>query len=134
MPVQWVAPTIEEERLELRRTARSLRLPVGKVLDAVREASLVELTDHVWARLDNSESYGVTTVDMLIEVARTYNRDVERILAAFRRRKGLVCMAAPILLERHGYRPYLIAGNTRLCACRALRVTPQVLLATVMGP
>lgn len=130
MPVQWLPPLITEERPELRRTAHNLRLPPHVLISACAGAGLVSLTDSLWETLQNTESFGIRSLAEATEVARRYGRDCERILVGLHRR-GPVGMPAPIVLAREGKKPYLVAGNTRLCLCRALRVTPQVLWVTL---
>jgi hypothetical protein len=127
--VQWVAPSLERERPELRRTAKNLRLTVRLLEAACAVGNVMPLDDDMWAQVTNTESYGVRTIPELLELGRQYNRDVNHILAGLRRK--LCFMPAPIVLTRPHLRPYLIAGNTRLSACRAMKIQPHVLLACV---
>ena len=121
----WVPPLLHEEQGELERTALALGVELPTLLRACSHATLTELNAHTWSQLQNTDSNADLTVERAEHLARTYGRDIGRIF------EGLTTGAdlpAPLVLLREGEPPYLVGGNTRLMASRALGHTPKVLL------
>ena len=114
---------IVREDEELQRTAREMQLDYGNLVHAFQNAQLEELSDTDWTRMENTDSIGDWTKDEVIENIGS-NRDHARIFHGIENGED---MPAPIVLFRNGESPYLIGGNTRLMACKALGIRPVVL-------
>lgn len=120
----WKRPLLEDEAAELDRVSRDDSLDVEELRDAFKRAELRTLSDADWQRLENTDSYDVSSLDEVRQIAETYGRDVETIL------QGLgdgTPMPAPAVLERPDGSLTLVGGNTRLMAARALKLSPKVL-------
>ena len=126
----WINPDIEEEQEEIDRTAEDLNINQQLLQKCIHNAKLVDLTDIVWSKMSNTDSWNAVEPGNLIaaeKLSQKYDRDLERIIKTMRDGGTL---PAPIVLL-YGKTPYLIAGNTRLMAARAMKIRPLVLLAYI---
>jgi hypothetical protein len=90
-------------------------------------ANVEVLTDEEWSQLENTDSWELETEEDIYYTIGGYGRDKERILKHSLepiRNGGVV--ETPIVVYSEGNPPYLVAGNTRLSACKVLGVTPMV--------
>lgn len=108
---------------ELRRTARELQISYPALRAALDQSQMRVLKDEEWRNMVNTDSRGNWTEAEVLEHVRG-KRNARRIFSGLRRKDAL---PVPMVLLRRGQKPYLIAGNTRLMACRALGITPVVL-------
>ena len=118
----WRSPILSEEYGEIQRTAKSLRIPIRMLREAFEIGQLRRLTNKLWAQVRNTESWECLTLEQLWLVGNQYGKNIPTILKGLR---GYYYMPAPIILERPGKAPYLVSGNTRLCACRAIKIQPR---------
>lgn len=123
---RWAPPDIEAEHEEFRRAADVLGVPVEEILAQVPSASAMPLTDHMWSRMMNTDSWEIDTVEKAIEYARMYDKDIRNILLGF---GG--SMDCPIVLMLPGNVPMLVGGNTRLMTFRGLGIRPMVFVVDV---
>ncbi len=121
----WRKPDVEEEESEINRTAKALKLDPKALMKTVRGSKLETLDDKTWKRLKNSDSWESDTVDEANGRAYDYDRDIASVFEGMGKE-----LPAPIVLM-HKNTPYLIGGNTRLMASRALKVRPKVLMVRV---
>jgi hypothetical protein len=126
---EWLKPDVMEEKHEIDRTAEALKID-RKVLrkivrKIVKESDLETLDDKTWKMMKNSDSWESNTVDEANGRAYDYDRDIASVFEGMGKK-----LPAPIVLMHDGT-PYLIAGNTRLMASRALKVRPKVLMVRV---
>lgn len=95
---------------------------------AYADAKVEPLTDEEWAQMENTDSWYINTEEDLYNVVHgMWGRDKERILKYSLdpiRNGGVV--QTPIVVYSDGNPPYLVAGNTRLSACKVLGVRPMV--------
>lgn len=85
------------------------------------------LSDAIWRRLENSDSYKTTTPDKVEEAVRinrlsSGNRDVSAIIDEYNTGR----IRAPIIMVYDRDRYTLVAGNTRLMVARAGNIIPKV--------
>ncbi len=142
-PVRWVSPNIESERGEIERvTKQFLRLEptdenIQQVLESLRAAEMVELSDAQWEKLDNTDSFHKVRpghVEDAKAITEHYNqtlephnqRDFDTLLSVFETAKAI---KAPLILRNKGGQTHLVSGNTRLMIARALNIRPKVALA-----
>lgn len=121
-PVRWVMPNIMKESGEITRQASALGMKWQELMQAVRQARLVQLDEQTWQNMQNTNSNDPSLSWQ--KVTTWKHRDWRRIVQAFQEGGTL---PAPIVLVHDGT-PYCLAGNTRLTICRLLRVKPQVLM------
>jgi hypothetical protein len=136
-PIKWVKPDYEDEEEEF--ALASYNLP-GLVPDEEQEhgvyvslelaymkAPIEVLSDKEWSQMENTDSWELETEEDIYNIVGGYGRSKERILKHSLepiRNGGVV--ETPIVLYWKDYPPYLVAGNTRLSACKVLGVTPMV--------
>lgn len=120
---RWQRPDVEQEKGELARTRKTLRLPAPKLHAALAKAKLGALSDKHWKNLQNTWSYKVKRKDH-VKWAKEIGRDTKRLDKGFKEGHK---MPAPIVLHRKNKPPYLVAGNTRLSAASVHGVRPKVL-------
>jgi hypothetical protein len=136
-PIKWVKPDYEDEEEEFALAVYNLpglvndeeeRHGVYVSLEmAYMRAPVEVLTDEEWSQLENTDSWELETEEDIYDIVGGYGRSKERILKHSLepiRNGGTV--ETPIVLFWNNYPPYLIAGNTRLSACKVLGVTPMV--------
>jgi hypothetical protein len=93
---------------------------------ALVSGKMVELTDEIWKRLPNTNSYKITKKEAERHATK-YGKDIGRIMHGMQYGAEL---PAPIVL-RTATGPYLVAGNTRLMAARVMGLRPRVWLADI---
>ncbi len=118
----WSKPDVLEEVSEIYRTAEVLGIDFETLMKRVKESNLEILDDETWEMMENSDSWETVTVDEANARAYDYDRDIANVFEGMGKE-----LPAPIVLMHDGT-PYLIAGNTRLMASRALKVRPKVLM------
>lgn len=118
----WRKPDVMEEESEINRTAKTLKIDPKALMERVKGSKLEVLDDKTWKKLKNSDSWESDTVDEANGRAYDYDRDIASVFEGMGKE-----LPAPIVLMHKGT-PYLIGGNTRLMASRALKVRPEVLM------
>ena len=120
---KWKKPDLKEEQGEVERTALDLGIEnYEDIMAAGKKAKLEPLDDDTWSQLENTDSYDTDTMKKADSRARKYNRDIASVLDGMGKE-----LPSPVVLFREGEPPYLVGGNTRLMASRALGHTPKVL-------
>jgi hypothetical protein len=118
--VNWKFPEWEDEVGEFERYHIDLQL-LKNLFD--EDKTLITLTDDIWRKLGNTESYKIKSLEQARTLAKKYGKDIDNILEAIDRG---IPLPAPIVLKlKNKYD--LVAGNTRLMVCKALGITPEVL-------
>jgi len=144
-PIKWVKPHFEDEEEEFMNHFMNwyedniVKVNFDLVSDeeyyqhlsdiewAYLNAKIEVLTDDEWSQMENTDSWVLETEEDIYNVIGSYGRSNERILKHSLeplRNGGVV--ETPIVAYVEGYPPYLIAGNTRLSACKVLGITPMV--------
>jgi cytidyltransferase-like protein len=122
---------VAREESEIERTAEVFNIPLEDLKYAFTAGSMVILSDDIWSKLENSDSYNVTSLDDVIKLAKQYGKNWKPTLTAI---KDGTVMDPPMILNYDKTRYYLVGGNTRLMFYKALGVTPKVLMATIDLP
>jgi len=122
-PLLWI-PILQAENEEIERTADELGLPYDVVYNSFASGKEVTLTDEMWSRLENTDSYDINSEEEAIELANYYGKDIKSILAAEKTPPALILQYSP-------NKYYLVGGNTRLMVARAKGINPQVILGTI---
>lgn len=127
----FVFPSYENEKGEIRRVAElfSPNDPnefIRLFLERYSLAKLIYLTDDIWSKLDNTDSFDILEGDWeaVEDAALENDRDYMKFRKAIESGRPL---PAPIIVKV-GERYHKVAGNTRLMVARALGITPQALL------
>ena len=126
--VSWYKPDLSTEPEETERISEEFGIDLHEIENAYQHGSLVELTDDIWKKMDNTDSWEIEGLEQAKIHAKEYGRDIERIIEGFKSGEDL---PAPIVLIKPDGVPYLVAGNTRLMVARALGVTPKVVMVRV---
>ena len=126
--VSWYKPPISEEYEEMERTSEDLGIDFHEIENGYENGSLVDLTDDIWEKMENTDSWNIRDLQHAKEYAEEYDKDIESIIEGFESGNRL---PAPIVLIKSDGVPYLIAGNTRLMVARALKVIPKVVMVRI---
>lgn len=126
--VSWERPDLHAEREEILRTAKSEGLDLDDLWNALESGKLVPLTEQTWSRMENTDSYDVSTMEDAVELAERYKRDWRSIKNAYETRGTL---PAPIVIMKPNGALYLVGGNTRLIVARAHNTMPEIFLAQI---
>ena len=122
---------VAKEGSEIERTAQEFNIPLEDLKYAFTAGSMVILSDDIWAKLENTDSYDIKSLKDAIRLAKKYGKTWEPTLAAIKAGKTI---DPPMILNYDKSRYYLVGGNTRLMFYKALGITPKVLLATIDLP
>jgi len=120
---KFVLPSLEDEKGEFDRYNFS-KDEIKRIKKQFVQKNLQPLSDSVWKKLQNTDSWAIKNLEDVIKLSQEYGRDWESIKNALQSNKEL---PAPIVLRRGGSYE-LIGGNTRLMVAKALNIRPTVLL------
>ena len=79
----------------------------------------------MWSKLENTDSWDVSTIEDVDEIAHKYGRNYKKILVEMSATTHKTY--CPIVVH-HKNKYHLVAGNTRLMICRAMQVDPMVVI------
>jgi len=119
---------VQSELGEIDRTSEIFNVQADDLQHAFEVGNEVVLSDDVWSRLENSDSYDIKNLEQAIKLAIKYKKDWKSIVNAIQNEKQL---PPPMVLEYDENKYYLVAGNTRLMIYRALGLQPVVLMANL---
>lgn len=127
---KFVYPSVSDEILALEYISDELNLDLTEMLKVANLGKLVMLTPTIWSKIQNTTSWeiGLTQEDVR-RIASSNGKSIDttnRILSGM---KSSQTFYAPIILK-YNNTFYCVAGNTRLMAAMALRVTPKVYIFT----
>jgi cytidyltransferase-like protein len=123
------ADYVASEETEIERTAQEFNLPIPDVRYAFQAGSMVVLSDDIWSKLENSDSYEVNSLEDAVRLAKEYGKDWKPTLDAIKDDDAVV--TPPMVLNYDKDKYYLVAGNTRLMFYKALNKIPKVLLGVL---
>ena len=122
---------VAREESEIERTADVFNIPLEDLKYAFTAGSMIILSDDIWSKLENSDSYEVTSLDDAIKAAKGYGKNWKPTLDAI---KNGTIIDPPMILNYDKTKYYLVGGNTRLMFYKALGITPKVLLGVIDLP
>jgi hypothetical protein len=109
-------------------TAQKFNVPINDLQYAFEAGKENILTDDIWSKLENSDSYQIKNLEQAIKLANKYKKDWRSIVRAIQDEKQL---PLPLVLNYAKDKYYLVGGNARLMFYKALGVQPIVLLGTI---
>jgi len=119
---------ITREESEIERTAEEFNIPIPDIRLAFVAGNMVVLTDSIWSKLENTDSWNVQSLEDAIKLAEKYKKNWKSTLAAIKVGKSI---DPPMVLNYDQDKYYLVGGNTRLMFYKALGITPKVLMAVL---
>lgn len=121
--VYWLHPSFKEEIDEFKRTANEKNIPLEDLKLAFKNGKPITLTNDVWKKMKNTDSWKTDTMAKVEVLADKYGKDLKSIMSTSK-------LPMPIVLKnKNEY--YLIAGNTRLMYCKANKIVPEIFLITL---
>ena len=123
------AAYVASEETEIERTAEEFNIPIPDVRYAFQAGSMVVLSDDIWSKLENSDSYEVNSLDDAIKLAKEYGKNWKPTLDAIKDDDAVV--TPPMVLNYDKDKYYLVGGNTRLMFYKALGKIPKVLMGVL---
>ncbi len=115
---------IRDEEDEIIRTAEDLGISSREVSIALLSGEKKPLTDDIWSKLENTDSYDIEDEEEFIRLAKEYGKDYQSIMAV----ENLAELPPALILEYEPGKFHLVAGNTRLMYFRLKGKTPQVII------
>jgi hypothetical protein len=122
---------VAKEGSEIERTAQEFNIPLEDLKYAFIAGRMIILSDDIWSKLENTDSYDITSIEDAVKLANQYGKKWKSTLSAI---KNSEVLDPPMVLNYDKSRYYLVGGNTRLMFYKALGITPKVLLATIDIP
>jgi cytidyltransferase-like protein len=119
---------VANEETEIERTAEHFNIPIPDVRYAFTAGNMVVLSDDIWSKLENSDSYEINSLEDAIELATEYGKDYKSTLDAIKADKTI---NPPMVLNYDKDKYYLVGGNTRLMFYKALGKIPKVLMGVL---
>ena len=113
---------------EIELAARKYNFPIDDVQYAFETGRETILSDDIWAKLKNTDSYKIKDLEQAIKIANKNKEDWKSIVNAIQNEEEL---PLPLVLNWDNEEYYLVDGNTRLMIYKALGVIPVVLVATI---
>jgi cytidyltransferase-like protein len=123
------ADYVASEETEIERTAQDFNIPIPDVRYAFQAGSMVVLSDDIWSKLENSDSYSINSLDDAIKLAKKYGKNWKPTLDAIKDDDAVV--TPPMVLNYDKDKYYLVGGNTRLMFYKALGKIPKVLMGVL---
>jgi len=128
----FARPELEHEMGELDRVAELFAKDnpekfKQEFVEKFSSAPLIELTDELWSKLENTDSYsGVSRGDWsrVAQLAEKYGRNWKKPKGKMERGETVY---APIIIEIGGAL-HLLGGNTRLMVARAHGINPKAVV------
>ena len=120
--MRWLVPLLEEELSEFIRVSKELGINLTILFSLFDEGTVEVMDNQTWCSLENTDSGQALSVDDVIQISTSYERDARVLLSAFRAETD---MYMPIVLFLETGKTHLVSGNTRLMICRALNITPR---------
>jgi hypothetical protein len=122
---------VAREGSEIERTAQVFNIPLEDLKYAFIAGEMIILSDDIWSKLENTDSYNITSIEDAVKLANQYGKKWKSTLSAI---KNSEVLDPPMILNYDKDRYYLVGGNTRLMFYKALGIEPKVLLATIDLP
>ena len=119
---------VADERSEIERTAQEFNVPIPDVEYAFVAGNMVVLSDDIWSKLENSDSYDINSLEDAIKLAKEYGKNWKPTLDAVKSNKDI---NPPLVLNYDKDKYHLVGGNTRLMFAKALGKIPKVLMGTL---
>ena len=122
---------VAREENEVERTAQTFNIPLEDLKYAFITGGMIILSDDIWSRLENTDSYNINSIEDAVKLANQYGKKWKSTLSAI---KNSEVLDPPMILNYDKDHYYLVGGNTRLMFYKALDIEPKVLLATIDLP
>jgi cytidyltransferase-like protein len=122
---------VAKEESEIERAAEDFNIPLEDLKYAFTAGGMIILTDDIWSKLKNTDSYDIKSLEDAVKLAKEYGKDWKPTLDAI---KNGDTIDPPMILNYDKDKYYLVGGNTRLMFYKALDKNPKVLLATIDIP
>jgi cytidyltransferase-like protein len=122
---------VAKEASEIERTAEEFNIPLEDLKYAFTAGGMVILSDDIWSKLENTDSYNVKSLEDAINLAKEYGKNWKPTHDAIKAGKTI---DPPMILNYDKDKYYLVGGNTRLMFYKALGITPKVLLGVIDIP
>ncbi|HEY4508311.1 MAG TPA: hypothetical protein VJJ55_01495 [Candidatus Paceibacterota bacterium] len=139
---KWIHPDLSHEKGEIERVIEEFlgrdlnEKAVQEIVAELESAPIVELSDELWAKLENTDSWKIEPGDIeeVRAITQKYNqelspenkRSLENTLEGFRQGRE---MQVPVIVRDKNGTLHLLNGNTRLMIARALKIRPHVIVA-----
>lgn len=128
--LRWVRSSYYDEVKEFERVTKETKRPVAELRQAYQAGVTSRLDAAVWRKLNNTDSANPSLNEAAVRRLLSRIRDVDAIIAEYK--SGKVRMPIILRTGAHTQPTYtLVAGNTRLCVARLLKVQPQVVIMTL---
>jgi AAA+ ATPase superfamily predicted ATPase len=123
----WIKPDLEKEKAEIDRTADVFKIDSSILYEKLKNAKLVPLNNNLWKKMKNTDSWNINNIEKAEKLSKLYDRNIDEIINGFKNNQSI---PAPIVVISKGI-PYLVAGNTRLMAARAMKIRPMILVSNL---
>jgi hypothetical protein len=115
---------IKDEEDEILRVSKELGVSPYEISVALLSGNKKPLTDDIWSRLENTDSYDISSEEDFVSLSKQYNKDYKSIMAV----KDLSELPPALILEYEPGKYHLVGGNTRLMYFRLRGETPEVII------
>ena len=122
---EWIDPDQKHIEDQVRLAACLFDTTYEELVQKINSSKSVELTDKVWAKLDNTLSYNVNKVEKAKEIADEYGYHYNDAMFGYVNNRE---MSRPIIVYKKGQAPFVVSGEPELLFASAFKVKPQVIM------
>jgi len=125
----WVRPDRKhiQDQTELAACLNGLDYKV--LVSKINKAPTIELDDHAWAELGNTNSFNAGTAEQAKDLADQYGYHYNDAMYGYMNDREITM---PVILDiGNGSEFYMVSGEPELLFARAFKVVPQVLVVKI---
>lgn len=136
--VRWIKAPFDSEIDEFKSLSRYLNIPLPALVKAyAAKKSPTILYASMWQKIENTDSWRVKDFSQLNELLTAYRRTSESLAFLLDSLLLKKTCQLPIMVayvnKQGNQKVILVAGNTRLCLCKLLRIQPKVIMLDMIS-
>ena len=122
---EWIIPDEKHIEDQLRLASCLFDVSYDFLVKKLKTTRPVTLTDKIWAKLDNTLSYHVTTPEKAQSVSDEYGYHYNDAMFGYMNDREVTL---PVMVYKKGQNPYVVSGETELLFASAFKLKPKVLM------
>ena len=121
----WVDPDEKHIEDQLKLASCLFDITYEDLLSKLKAAKAIKLTNELWAKLENTLSYHVKTVEEAQKIADEYGYHYNDAMFGYMNSREATL---PVIVYKEGQNPYVVSGEPELLFASAFKIEPKVLI------